>query len=330
MSVVDLGKLLMGIALLVFGGNYLVRGASDLAKALGVSSLIIGLTVVAFGTSAPELAVNLLASYDGNPDISFGNIIGSNIANIGLILGCAALIKPLGISSTIITREIPMMVLASVMVLIVAADRFLKQSPNEFDRSDGFVLLMLFSVFMYYTVAEVFRNRDFDPLVTQAEASSNSRSLRQVMMSLVLTVVGFVLLITGGEVTVSSATRLAESLGVPQVIIALTIVAVGTSLPELVTCVIATWKGQTDLAIGNVVGSNIFNLLFINGLSSVFKTIPIPAKGGFYDVTVMIFMSVFLFMICLTDNKRIVRLEGVLLLVLYLSYHAYRISGMGG
>lgn len=329
MSFVDLGLLMLGIALLVFGGNFLVRGASDLAKSLGVSSLIIGLTVVAFGTSAPELAVNILASYDGNPDISFGNIIGSNIANIGLILGCAALIKPLAISSTIIKREIPMMVLASLMILILAGDMFLTQSPNDFDRSDGLVLLMLFCVFMYYTISEVFRNRGLDPLVTQAEASSNERSIRQVIVSLVMTGVGFVLLISGGEVTVSSATRLAEAMGVPQVIIALTIVAVGTSLPELVTCIIATWKGQTDLAIGNVVGSNIFNLLFINGLSSTFKTIPVPGNGGFFDLGVMIFMSVLLFIICMTDNKRIVRWEGVLLLCLYLTYHAYRIVGVG-
>ena len=329
MSFWDLGGLTLGIALLVVGGNFLVQGASDLAKALGVSSLIIGLTVVAFGTSAPELAVNILASYDGNPDISFGNVIGSNIANIGLILGCAALIKPLAISSTIIKREIPMMVLASLMILILASDRFLTHGPDIFDRSDGLVLLMLFCVFMYYTVAEVFRNRDLDPLVTQAERSSDGRSLRQLLVSLVMTVGGFALLIAGGEFTVSSATRLAESLGVPQVIIALTIVAVGTSLPELVTCIIATWKGQTDLAIGNVVGSNIFNLLFITGLSSTFKSIPVPGAGGFFDLGVMIFLSVLLFIICLTDDKRIVRWEGGLLICMYLCYHAYRMIGMG-
>lgn len=325
----DLGGLVLGLCLLVGGGDLLVRGASDLAKVLGVSNLIIGLTVVAFGTSAPELAVNLLASYDGNPDISFGNVVGSNIANIGLILGCAALIKPLGISSAIIKREIPMMVLASLMALILAADLVLTQRPNSFDRSDGLVLLMLFGVFMYYTVAEVFRSRETDPLLTQAGSSSDERRLQKVLVSLVMTVAGFVLLITGGELTVSSATRLAQGLGVPQVIVALTIVAVGTSLPELVTCVIATWKGQTDLAIGNVVGSNIFNLLFVTGLSSTFKSIPIPDTGGFVDLGVMIFLSVLLFVICLTDNKRIVRWEGVLLLCLYVSYHAYRIVGMG-
>lgn len=322
----DMVGLIAGLGLLLVGGNMLVQGASDLAKSLGVSSLVIGLTVVAFGTSTPELAVNLLASYDGNTDISFGNIIGSNIANIGLILGCAALIKPLTISSTIITREIPMMVLASVVVLILAADQALKQSLNCFDRSDGLVFLMIFSVFMYYTVSEVFRNRNQDALMTQAEASSGQRSLKKSMISLVYTLVGMVLLIAGGKVSVSTATSLAQSLGIPQVIIALTIVAIGTSLPELVTSVIATWKGQTDLAVGNVVGSNIFNLLLINGLSASLKSIPIPSPGGLFDLYVMIFMSVLLLMICITDQKRIVRWEGGLLLALYLSYHVVRIT----
>jgi len=322
----DIAGLFAGLGLLLAGGSILVRGASDLAKSLGVSSLVIGLTVVAFGTSAPELAVNLLASYDGNTDISFGNIIGSNIANIGLILGLAALIKPLTISSAIITREIPMMVLASVVVLILASDQVLKMSPNGFDRSDGLIFLMVFSVFMYYTVSEVFRNRNQDSLITQAEASSGQRQVKKTLISLVYTLVGLVLLIAGGKISVSNATNLAQSLGIPQVIIALTVVAIGTSLPELITSLIATWKGQTDLAIGNVVGSNIFNLLLINGVSASYKTIPLPTSGGFFDLYVMIFLSVLLLMICITDQKRIVRWEGGLLLGLYLAYSVIRVT----
>ncbi|GAB6095404.1 calcium/sodium antiporter [Desulfatiferula olefinivorans] len=326
-NIMDSVGIIAGLALLLGGGDVLVRGASDLAKSLGVSSLVIGLTVVAFGTSAPELSVNLLASFGGNSDISFGNIIGSNIANIGLILGISALVRPLTISSVIITREIPMMVLASVLTLILAADRLLAHGPDGFDRSDGLVLLMIFGVFMYYTVAEVFRNRQTDALMIQAEARSGRRSLKKTLISLLMTLAGLALLITGGKVAVDSATGLAQSLGIPQVIIALTIVAIGTSLPELVTSLMATYKGQTDLAIGNVVGSNIFNLLLINGLSSTTKTIPLPGTGGMFDLAVMIFLSVLLLMICITDQKRLVRWEGGLLLGLYVSYHVYRIIG---
>jgi cation:H+ antiporter len=322
---VDVLTLVAGMALLLGGGDLLVRGASDLAKTLGVSSLVIGLTVVAFGTSTPELAVNLMASQAGNTDISFGNIIGSNIANVGLILGCAALIRPLSISSTIITREIPMMVLASVLAIVLAHDRVLTHGADVYDRSDGLVMLMLFCVFMYYTVSEVFRNRSQDPLVAQAEASSSRPGLGKGLVSLLLTLAGFVLLLLGGKLAVTSASHLAEALGVPQVIIALTIVAVGTSLPELVTCVIATWKGQTDLAIGNVVGSNIFNLLFITGISASIRPIGVPQPGGFFDLYVMAALGLLLLILCITHGKRIVRWEGAMLLSLYLFYHAARI-----
>jgi cation:H+ antiporter len=317
--------LLGGLAFLLGGGDLLVRGASALARSLGISSLVIGLTVVAFGTSAPELAINLLAAFQGNTEISFGNIIGSNIANIGLVIGIAALIKPLTIEGTIITREIPMMVLASFLVLVTGSDIFLRNSPNVFDRSDGIVFLLIFCVFLFYTIGDVLRKRRSDPLFQQIEIISDLKSFKKTINNMLLFVSGLILLVVGGKVTVNAAVSVAEALNVPRVIIGLTIIAIGTSLPELATSVIATWKGQTDIAIGNVVGSNIFNLLLINGLCATLRPIPIPSAGGLADLLMMVFISLFLLPICITDKKKIVRREGALLLILYIGFSYWRI-----
>jgi cation:H+ antiporter len=317
--------LLIGLAFLLGGGDLLVRGASALARSLGISSLVIGLTVVAFGTSAPELAINLLAAFKGNTEISFGNIIGSNIANIGLIIGISALIKPLTIEGTIITREIPMMVLASFLVLVAGSDSFLRHSPNVFDRSEGLIFLLIFCVFMFYTIGDVLHKRRSDPLLQQIGEISDVRSFKKTINNLLLFLSGLILLIVGGKITVHSAVSVAEALNIPRVIIGLTIIAIGTSLPELITSVIATWKGQTDIAIGNVVGSNIFNLLMINGLSATLRPIPIPSAGGLADLLMMVFISLFLLPICITDKKKIVRWEGALLLILYIGFSYWRI-----
>lgn len=322
--VLNLLLLLLGLGLLLGGGDLLVRGASALAKSLGVSSLVIGLTVVAFGTSAPELSINLLAAFQGNTEISFGNIIGSNIANIGLIIGCAALIRPLRIEGAIISREIPMMVLASLLALIAGSDIILRNTPNVFDRSDGLIFLLLFGVFLYYTIGDVIHKRQTDPLLNQAEVLTRKRSINPLLVNVVFFIGGLACLIAGGKLSVDAAVSIAEAFQIPRVVIGLTIIAIGTSLPELVTSIIATLKGQTDLAIGNVVGSNIFNLLLVNGLCSTIKPIPIPASGGSYDLYMMIFLSLFLLPLCITDKKQIVRWEGGILLAIYFCYGLWR------
>lgn len=323
--VLNLLLLLVGLSLLLGGGDLLVRGASALAKDFGVPPLIIGLTIVAFGTSAPELSVNLLAIYQGNTEISFGNIIGSNIANIGLILGIAAIIRPLAIEGVIITREIPMMVLASLLVLITGMDIYVRNSPNVFDRSDGLVFLLIFCVFLFYTIGDVIRRRKEDPLLQQAKELSEKKSFKKNIYNLCLFIAGLIFLVSGGKVAVDAAVIVAEVLNVPRVIIGLTIIAIGTSLPELVTSGIATWKGHTDIAIGNVVGSNIFNLLLINGLCSTLRPIPIPSSGGGQDLLMMVFLSLLLLPLCVTDKKKIVRWEGVMLLILYFIFNGWRI-----
>jgi len=317
--------LCLGLALLLGGGDLLVRGASALARSFNVPPLIIGLTIVSFGTSAPELSVNLLAAFQGNSEISFGNIIGSNIANIGLILGISALIRPLAIEGVIITREIPMMVLASILALITGMDLFLRGSPDMFDRSDGLVLLLIFCVFLFYTFGEVIRKRKSDPLLQQAEEIVAKRGIKSTLYNLLLFITGLVLLVYGGKVAVDAAVVVAELFNVPRVVIGLTIVAVGTSLPELVTSGIATWKGQTDIAIGNVVGSNIFNVLLINGLCSFVQPIPVPSSGGRQDLMMMTFLALLLLPLSVTDKRKIVRWEGGLLLLAYLCFNLWRV-----
>ena len=323
--VLNLLLLILGLVVLIGGGDVLVRGASALARNFGVPPLVIGLTVVAFGTSAPELSVNLMAAAEGNTDISFGNIIGSNIANIGLIIGISALMRPIAVQSGLIFREIPMMVLASLVILVTGMDEFLRQAPDMFDRSDGLILLLIFCVFVYSTIGDIFRDKPKDPSLEKMQELSGRRGFTRVLANLFLFAAGLVLLVLGGKLTVSGAVGAAQILQVPRAVIALTIIAVGTSLPELVTSVVALWKGHTDIAIGNVVGSNIFNLLFITGLTATWTPVSVPVTGGGQDLAMMVFLSLFLLPVCVTDRKRIVRWEGALLLSLYLGYGAWRV-----
>lgn len=317
--------LIVGLALLLGGGDILVRGASVLAKSFGVSPLVIGLTVVAFGTSAPELSVNLMAAFQGNADISFGNIIGSNIANIGLILGISALIRPLAIQGKVVSREIPILILASVLALLTGMDAVLRQTVNVYDRTDGLVFLLIFCVFLYTTIGDLINAKPSEPFLKEVESFPGKRSFSKVFSNLLLFMGGLLLLVFGGRLAVIGAVGVAELLNVSKAVIGLTIIAVGTSLPELVTSGMATWKGQTDIAIGNVVGSNIFNLLFIAGISATVTPLPVPASGGWQDLVMMVSLSLFLLPLCLTDRYMVVRWEGALLLLLYLGFSLWRV-----
>ncbi len=315
----DAALLAVGLAVLVVGGDGLVRGASALARQLGVSPLVVGLTVVAFGTSAPELAVNGLAALRGDTALSFGNIVGSNVANIGLIVASASLVRPLVVRSSVITREIPMMLLGSLAVVVLAFDRVRGETVESYDRYDGLVLLLFFSVFLYTTLIEVLSGRAEDPLLAQAEEVAPGERLASPLPSLLLVVAGLAGLVAGAELTVRSAVALAEALGVPKAVVGLTLVAVGTSLPELVATLVATFRGQADLAVGNVVGSNLFNLLFILPLTAIVRPVPVPAAGH-WDLAVMLLMSVALLGVAMTHRRQVVRAEGLVLLVLYFVY----------
>lgn len=321
----DILLIIGGLAGLLGGGNMLIRYASALAKNFGVPEIVIGLTVVAFGTSAPELSVNVIAAVQDNAAISFGNIIGSNIANIGLILGISALVRPLAIEGIIISREIPMMLLASVLVLVVGNDLLLRESDNVFDRSDGLILLLIFCVFLFYTVGDVIRKRKSDPLIKQVKELEEIRTFGNTLFNFLLFLAGLALLVAGGKIAVDAAVGIAQAFNMPRVIIGLTIIAIGTSLPELITSGVATWKGKTDIAIGNVVGSNIFNLLLVNGVCATIRPIPVPAMGGTADLAMMVFLALLLLPVGVLATKRIERWEGALLLFLFFSFTTWRV-----
>jgi cation:H+ antiporter len=321
--IVQLLLFLLGLALLLAGAYLLVRGSSRLARTVGVSELAIGMTIVAFGTSAPELAVNVQSALSGKTEISFGNIVGSNVANIGLIIGACALLRPLTIESVLVRREIPMMILVTLAALVLAYDVLLREQIGAFDRSDGLMLLLLFGVFMFYTVAGVLRKEETDPLAEQAVQELTSGVRHRTVVNLALSGLGLIMLIVGAKLATSSAVSLASALGVPNTVVGLSLVAVGTSLPELVTSVVATWKGHTDLALGNIVGSNIFNLGFIQGLTALLKPVAVPA-GGLTDLWVMMGFAVLLLPLAVTDRLRIVRWEGGILLIAYVAYMTIR------
>lgn len=317
-----------GLAGLVGGGYLVVEGASSLARRLGVSQLMVGLTVVAFGTSMPELAVNLSAAVNGDAEIAFGNIIGSNIANIGLILGLAAIIGTLAIHSQLITRDLPLLLLATAGPAIMALDPLLRGGQAMFDRTDGLLLLLLFAVFMYGVVRDVLPRRDTDSLI-QASGDTRPPAARWTMPASVgFTALGMGLLVWGGSFTVKGAEGVALSLGMPASVIGLTIVAVGTSLPELVTSLVAAARQEADIAVGNIVGSNIFNLLFILGITATVRPIPVPASGNI-DIIALALFTAILVPFSLTNGRCIVRTEGVVLLVLWIAYITLRV-GLSG
>jgi cation:H+ antiporter len=314
-------EIIAGIALLVIGGELVVRGAAGLAKLYGVSTLVIGLTIVAFGTSAPELAVSIAASLQGKGGLVLGNLVGSNIANIGLILGLCVMIRPITVKMVVITRETPMMILASLVVIGLSADAFHSAAPSVISRGDAFVLLLLFGVFLYYLIGDVFKKRESALMDEAEEASIKGMPLHRCVLLLLL---GFAALVIGGKLTVMGAVGLALLFGVSEGIIGLTIVAVGTSLPELVTSMAAARKGHGDMAIGNIIGSNIFNILLILGVSASISPISLP-PGAPLDIIVMCSLSILMLPMVITHQKRLVRWEGLVLFLIYTAYMSWRV-----
>jgi cation:H+ antiporter len=310
-----------GLLLLVGGGDVMVRGSAALASRLGISPLVIGLTVVAFGTSAPELSVNVVAAFRGNSSMSFGNIFGSNMANIGLIVAVTAFFGPMKIQSIVVSREVPMMLLVTVVASTLGADSLWGDGVSQFGRGDGIVLLLLFSVFGYYTLRDLVRQRAGEA-VDMPGVPDDIHEMG-LPAAIALTAAGLAALAVGGAVTVHGAEGVARAMGVSETIIGLTLVAIGTSLPELVTSVVATMRGQPDIAIGNVVGSNIFNLVIVLGTTSVIRPVPVPT-GGLLDMVVVIGLSTLLWLTSSSGGQKIIRTEAVLLLIVYLSYMTTR------
>ncbi|MDA1038361.1 MAG: calcium/sodium antiporter [bacterium] len=306
--------LVAGFFILIKSADYLVDGASSIAKKYGVSPMIIGLTIVAFGTSAPELVVNIISATSGTTGLAVGNIMGSNLANLFLILGITAMFKPIRVHLTTVWREMPFMVLASVMVLTMAADVFLDGDVvNILTRTNGLSLLGFFVIFLYYTY---FTSRGGD-----AEEVEKIVRMSKWKSSLMI-VGGLVGLTVGGKLIVDGAVTIASAFGVPESLIGLTIVAIGTSLPELATSITAARKGMVDMAVGNVVGSNIFNIFFVLGVTSTIAPLPF-SQANMVDATVVIASSLVLFSFLFIGTRHeISRWQGATIVSLYLLYIA--------
>lgn len=301
--------LVIGFVLLIKGADWIVNGACALAQCLGVSRLVIGLTVVAFGTSFPELFVNISASAHNNPAIAIGNILGSNIANILLILGICVLIYPLKVTPSTTWKEIPFTLLAAVMVLLLVQDGCWAEGAAVLSRIDGAVLLIFFGVFLYY----IFHLAQVDRWEEPGQRCDLPPAIGRILS-------GLVCLVVGGEMVVRGAVQLAARFGLSESFLGLTIVAVGTSLPELATSAVAAYKKNSDIAVGNIVGSNIFNIFFILGVSAAIRPLPFSAENQI-DIFVMIAASLVLFLCLFIGSKRVLgRGEGVLFLILYAAY----------
>lgn len=305
--------LILGLAVLIAGGRALVEGASALAVRLGVAPILVGLTVVAFGTSTPELVVNLAAAFRGATEIGFGNVVGSSIANIGLLLAITAVVTPLTIHRTLVIREIPMMILAAGAALVLGGGAFLGEAVSGYTRGDGLMLLLLFVVFLYYTIGDALRPQADVAVTVPALVESRPDNRTWSLIG-----GGLLGLVVGGELTVRGAMGVAAAVGLSEAVIGLTVVAVGTSLPELATTLTAARRGQGDIAIGNIVGSNIFNLLFIWGTSVTIEPSAMP-DGGVTDLLVMTALSLVLLPMVISQN-RLSRTEGVFMLVGYAAY----------
>lgn len=309
--------LIIGLGLIGYGANILVDGAAALAKKYNIPNIVIGLTVVAFGTSSPELAISAYSAYTGNSEIAIGNVVGSNIANILLILGITAIIFPLTILRNTVLKEIPLSVLAAIIVYVMVNDiAFANESKNIISFSDGIILLAFLAIFMYY-------------LVHLAQTSGEDEDLTIMDMSKMKSVLyimgGLACLIGGGKIFVDSAVELALSFGMSKAVVGLTIVAVGTSLPELATSVAAALKKNSDIAVGNIVGSNIFNVFFILGISSIIAPLD---RGNITDIDLYtcIFASVVLLASgYVMGRHKVTKTEGVIFVILYAVYLGYQV-----
>lgn len=316
--ILDIVFIIVGITLVLWGADRLTDGASSLARRMNISEMVIGLTIVAAGTSAPELFVSVASALKGTPDLAVGNVVGSNTMNTLLIVGVTAMVAPMSISRTTVTKDIPFTVLASVLLIILCVDGFSRWSisGNMISRIDGLVLLLAFASFMVYT----FSTAKEDPAADQA----TSTMVSPIWKGLLWVVVGLACLVIGANLFVDSASAVARQLHVSDSVIGLTIVAGGTSLPELATSVVAARKGRSAIAIGNVIGSNVFNILMILGLTATISPMQI---GGItlIDLSVMLVSMLIVWLFCFT-KLTVARWEGALLTLGYLAYTGWLLS----
>ena len=310
--IVSLVFLVLGFWGLIKGADLFVDGASQIAARLKVPLIVIGLTVVAFGTSAPEAAISITSAFQNNAGIAVGNVIGSNIMNILLILGISSVICVLPVKKTTLRYEIPFVVLITAVLLLLGV------LGNNLSRIDGVIFILLFAVFMVY-LAKMAKSGD-NSLTDDIPEIDEKASVPKMLLFVVL---GLVMIVLGSDFTVSGATRIAEIIGIDDRIIGLTVVAFGTSLPELVTCIQAARKNKVDIAIGNIIGSNIFNILFVVGISALVSPSPIAFANNFIIDSVVAIAAAVLLLLLVLKNKHISKLGGAIMLICYAGYFTY-------
>lgn len=316
--VFDILFIVLGVYLVLRGADWLTDGASAIARRLNVPEIIIGLTIVAAGTSAPELFVSLVSALKDTPDLAVGNVVGSNIMNTMLIVGCAAVVAPMTISPATVRKDIPFAIGASLLLIVLCLN-------SHVSRLDGILLLATFAIFMGYTLKQVHGDGSHDPS-SSGDCDQENRPLipKPLWRNVAFVLGGLLGLVVGSNVFVDHATTLAYSLGISEGVVGLTVVAGGTSLPELATTVVAARKGQSAMAIGNVLGSNVFNILLILGLTATIS--PLQIEGiTTIDISVMLLSVVLLWLFCRT-RYTVERWEGAVLLVGYLAYLAWLIA----
>lgn len=317
----DILYLIIGLILIILGANGLTDGAASIAKKMKISSLVIGLTIVGFGTSTPELSVSISSALKGSADIAIGNIVGSNIFNTLFIVGCTAMVAPIVITRNTIRREIPLCILASLALLICANDVFLDHAPmNVISSTDGLILLCFFVIFIGYSIA-ISKNTSESTAEIEVKTLSWWKSITFIML-------GLAALIFGGQIFVNGAIGIARGLGISEAVIGVTIVAVGTSLPELATSVVAAMKKNPEIAIGNIIGSNLFNIFFILGCSATITPL-FPRGISNFDFIWLLASSILLWFFGLFFGKRIImRFEGIILLLAWVVYTIWLIVRM--
>ncbi len=328
MPLIHILLLVVGFILLVYGADKLVEGASALAKRYNIPDIVIGLTIVALGTSAPEMAINIVAAIKGNTDLVLGNVLGSNIFNVLAILGISALLAPLSVKKNTVRYEIPFSLLAGLAVLFLASDNIFNPGDNFLERKDGIILVIFFILFLAYNFHLVKNHPE------EVEVATKNLPMHKTILFIVF---GLGALIYGGQLIVNHAISLATILGISERVIALTIVSIGTSLPELATSIVAIRKKEVDIAIGNVVGSNIFNIFFVLGLSVIAKQTPVP-PNSFIDIWVNIAAGLLLMIFVFRgkdkgtgrwEGRQIDFREGLIFIIFYVGYVAFLLLSKG-
>ena len=318
----------LGLAILIAGGALLVHGASQIASSLGVAPMVVGLTIVGFGTSAPELVVNVIGALDQQTELAFGNVVGSNISNLSLVLGAAAIFQRITIRSELLLREVPLLLLATTTISVMALDGALDGGASVLSRSEAITLMLIFGIFLYIMTLDFLRSRSEDALLTNIADTTLVNTPKPSSFCWLQALGGLVLLGVGGDLTINQGVELADLLGVSPTIVGLFVVAVGTSMPELITSTIAAVRGEADLALGNVVGSNLFNSLLVLPASAVITPVTIPA-GGLADLSLSWLLAAALIPFFVLGKARLGRPVGVMLLLGYGAYAFLRIGQAG-